>query len=224
MGLNSMLKIIVNHLKKYYIVFTAIWFTLGVLLFIPIFGDSDSLIALVLLTFLITSVIFILFIGITMFGCYAKTFVFIQNNRKNFILTTLIVETVTAFLLTLLTAFLRLNSIAASFLVPFNLTLGLLLLLFYLCIFNLGGLYGLFINYKPFRKRIFFFILIFVLCFLGLLIIPMIGLLIEKIIVFDPDYNHIYYLIAFGIFNIALTLINSIYYLKLNTIKAYSNE
>lgn len=224
MGLSSMLKVIINHLKKPFIIFSSIWFVIGALLFIPFFGNNDNIISIILLTYLITSVLFILFTGVAIYGSYGNAFIFIQNNRKGFVLTALILGLTISLIFTLLAAFLRLNSLAASFLNPFSFSLGIMIFLFYLLVYYIGSLYGLFIKYKPFAKRLFFFIFSIALTIFGFFTIPLGIAFIASVVRYTEFDNNSLVLILLLLFNLISIVSCSIYYLKLNIIKAYSNE
>ncbi len=220
MTLSNILKTIIKHFKKIYCIFIGIWFTIGLLLFLPFERENDY-IALLYLIYLFSSFIFTLYIGITISGSYGKSFILIQNNRSNLVISSLIINIATAFIFTLITCFLRLNSNNYHF-NPASFKLLFLSLSIYFLIYNIGTFYGIFFKNKPKAKKVFNIIVISSLCILGIIFIPL-GIELVIFIVELDKYTKIgSILIYLNILSILLFVISTVYYLKLNIIKAYS--
>ncbi len=222
MELISVLKIIFNHFKKSYFIFTGIWFTIGLLLFIP-WSQDDEVFAIVLLTYMISSIIFTIVIGSILYGSYGKTLACLQNNRKNYILGVIIVGIANSLLFTLVTAFIRLNSKAYYF-NPLTFEIAITVFSFYISVFYLSGLYGLFISHKKKFRKIFYIVFTVIILGLGLFFIPMSLELILSLIDFNRNYNYLTLILSLNIFNIITIVLTSLYYLNLNIVKAYSNN
>lgn len=222
MELISVLKIIFNHFKKSYFIFTGIWFTIGLLLFIPM-NQDDEFFAIILLIYMISSIIFTIVLGSILYGSYGKTLACLQNNRKNYVLGVIIVGIANSLLFTLVTAFIRLNSKAFYF-NPFTFEIGITMFSFYISVFYLSGLYGLFISQKKKFRKIFYIIFTFIILTLGLFFIPISLELIVNLIEFNRNYDYVTINLSFNIFNIIAIALTSVYYLNLNIVKAYSNN
>lgn len=222
MELTSILKIILNHFKKPYIIFTSIWFTIGLLLFIP-WSQDNEVFAIILLMYMVSSVIFTIVMGSILYGSYGKTLAYLQNNRKSYILGIIIVGIANSLLFTLVTAFIRLNSEAYYF-NPFSFQIGITVFSFYISVFYLSGLYGLFISHKKKFRKIFYIVFTVITLALGLFVIPLSLELIVSLIEFNRNFNYVSSVLNFNIFNVIAIVLTTFYYLNLNIVKAYSNN
>lgn len=222
MELISMLKIMVKHLKKYYIIYFSFWIVISCLLLIP-FKNLNKINEIVLYVFMISNIIFNIYIGITLYSEYGKTFALIQNNRRYFIINALIIAFVDTLLLTLLSALLRLNYIKSG-LTAFNLQMGITLFSFYLFVFYCGALYGLFINQKKKVRKIFLTSFAILIIAFGYYLLPVFYNFLNSLITFNNFTSFNIYLWIFIIFDIITILAISLYYLYLNISKTFVNQ
>lgn len=221
MELNNILKSIVKNLKMYYIVFISLWIICGGILLFTSFNES-KVYEIIYLVYLISSIFFVIVLGSLIFGSFGKTFMLIQNNRKNYIISSLIFATTNALIFALLFLFLKIKT-HPDFI---SLNIGLLVILFltYILSFYIGSLYGLFIKYNKIVKRLIYGVLFF-----GFIIfsyfISFESLEISKALIgYDQSIKTIYYVIALGLCDIIFIIICNVYYFKLNILKAYSIE
>lgn len=222
MELISMFKIILKHLKKYYIAYFSFWIVISCLLFIP-FNNLNKINEIVLYIFTISTIIFNIYIGITLYSGYGKTFALIQNNRRHFIINALIIAGANTLLLTLLSALLRLNCNKTG-LVAFNLQMGIILFSFYLFVFYCGALYGLFINQKKKVRKIFLTSCTIIILICGFYLLPLFYNFLKSLTSFVSFDSFNLYLWIFIIFNIIAIITISIYYLYLNISKTFVNQ
>lgn len=222
MGLISMLKIILKQLKKYYIIYFSFWIIVTFLLFIP-FSNSSKTNEIVLYIFNVTTIIFNIYIGFTLYSGYGKAFALIQNNRRFFVINVLIIAFVNALLLTFLSALLRINY-TKSETIFFNFKIGIILYSFYLFIFYCGALYGLFINQKRKIKKIFLICIGIIVLIFGYYLLPLFYSFLKSLISFDNFNSFNLCLWIFIIFNVIAITTTSIYYLYLNISKTFANQ
>ena len=221
MELSNILKTLVNNLKKYYAIFIGIWFVIGLLFFIPS-SRSDDLFALIYLLYVISSLSFCVILGSIAYGSFGKTYMLLQNNRKVYGVCCIIFCLINSFVFSLIAAFLRINSYSFYY-NKMTIELFIILILCFATFFSIGGLYGLFVKHNKKIKRIVLVIFFILLSIFGMFTIS-IGYQIVIILV-ENEYDSGFFIIAsFLLLSYIFTILNTIYYNKLNIIKAYSIE
>jgi len=221
MGLNSILKTILKNLKFCYIFFFSFWVIIGIGLLFPI-SENHVIYEGIYLIFGIFIILFNLIIGSLIYGSYGKTFISIQNNRKNYVLSSLIIWLCSSLLLTLLFMFLRIKA-QPGFNNDFNIELITLILLIYLCCFGFGSLYGLYVKYNKITKRVLY-VTLFTCIIISCYFVSFKSLkLVNVILNYINTESSFTYIIIFGCIDILSLLICSFKYLKLNILKAYSD-
>ena len=221
MELSNILKSIIKNLKIYYIIFISLWIVCGGALLYITFNDT-KLYEIIYLLYLLSSIFFVIVLGSLMFGSFGKTFMLIQNNRKNYMITCLIFSIVNSLIFSLLFLFIRIKTHQ-----DFNsLNIGLLSILFltYILSFYIGSLYGLFVKYNKIIKR-----LTYVVLFFGFIIFSYFNIfeslgIIKALIGYNQSIKIIIYVIPIGLLDIIFITICNVYYSKLNILKAYSIE
>ena len=201
MELSNILKSIIKNLKMYYIIFISLWIACGGILLFTTFSKS-KVYEIIYLVYLISSIFFVIVLGSLMFGSFGKTFMLIQNNRKNYIITSLIFSITNSLIFALLFLFLKIKT-HQDFV---SLNIGLLTILFltYILSFYIGSVYGLFVKYNKIVKR-----LIYIVLFFGFLIfsyfISFESLEISKALIgYDQSIKVINYIITLGLCDIIL--------------------
>lgn len=222
MELTSLLKVLINHFKKPYVIFTAVWVLISLLMFIP-FPFIYELKIVFISLYIICSSVFSLYISYIIYGSYAKTLAQIQNNRKIFILNAFIISLIHSIELTCLFILLRINNNEFIF-NPLSFKSILIIFSSYLLIFYVGGLYGIFVSNNKKVNKYFIILLLLAILIVAIFISPLTIDNIYAIInfTFFNNYNNI---LLFNIcFDIASICLCSGYYLLLNISKTYMNE
>ena len=165
--------------------------------------------------------IFSFLIGYIIYGSYGRSFALIQNNKKNFIMSSFIFIIANSILLTLL--------VFLILLIGFNKTISILSIIIIFLLFigstYLASLYGLLFKNKKIRK-LFFMIIALGLCivFIGFLDTQINGFLDYLLTNSNNTKDFVKYLLLLGIPSITLCVICNFLYSYLNIAKVYSHE
>lgn len=222
MGLSNILKIQFKHFIKPILVFNLFWILIFFGLFIPTKLSTDIMFSILFIA-IISNIVFNIVFGNLLFGSYAKTLIQIQNNRFNYILSSLIWVIASTLLSTITISCLRLNAFNFGF-NKLSFEFILIILFIYLSSLSIGSLYGLYLKYHNNLRKIVLSILALTLIIVGYYNLNEFKSGIETIVNFSKvDYDSNIILCLLG-FNFIVLTINSIYYCKLNILKAYSIE
>ena len=114
MGLSNILRIQFKHFIKPILVFNLFWILIFFGLFIPTKLSTDIMFSILFIA-IISNIVFNIVFGNLLFGSYAKTLIQIQNNRFNYILSSLIWVVASTLLSTITISCLRLNAFNFGF-------------------------------------------------------------------------------------------------------------
>lgn len=221
MDLSNILKIHFKNYRSSYFYFT-IFSVLIMITSIVFKNTSDNLRCLFVLVYILASLIFTFIIGNLIFGSFGKTYLLIQNNRKNYFISSIFIDIINAIILSVFFIIIRLFNINEGNLL-FDFRLLIVVLLSYLLIFSIGMLYGLFVkNAKKFKR--YFIIFVFALfSVLGYFIYTLLNSFVTYFLNDLVKLNHLSIIIIMCsiMINIIINTICFIYYLKMNTIKVY---
>jgi len=223
MVVSSLLKMLFNHFKKFYLIFCFTCIILGILLLIPgirdISVDQISLNSIIQNSFLVCSFIVSGTIGSIIYYEYGKAFALIQNNKKPLIISGLIVSLINAFIMTIL---LSVILICSGSLITNTISIYVIVnsLFTYVTTYYIGALFRVFIkDRKIIVLSISAVVMSFVLSFLGKMF-EWINL--YKIIVFsNTEHNNIGTLITIVLVGLILSLTMTFTYYKFDAKKIY---
>lgn len=222
MELSNILKVQFKHLRNPLLLFNGFWALISIILFIPTKLPYDVIFAITLLLIL-SNIVFNIFFGNLIFGSYAKTLIQIQNNRFKYVISGLLWASISTLLLVFTTLLMKLNTYTFGF-NKLNIEFVIMITLIYLTSFSLGSLYGLYLKYRKNLRKIVLFVFSFILIILGYYNLSELNNVINIIVNFNKSNFNSSIVIYLLLFNILVLLLNSIYYCKLNILKAYSPE
>ena len=213
METSKMLKTFIKHLLIPY----AIILGINIILFIYnlLFNDKNIYILL------IANSVFSFLLGYILYGSYGRSFALIQNNKKSFVISSIIFICLNSVLLTSVFCLIAFISLKAT------ISLFVILVLFSLFIGSsyFGCLYGLLIKNKK-VVRLFFMISVIGICliFMNSLLAEIMNLLDFILNTSVQSSNFIKYLMLIVLPSFIFGTTCNILYLKLNIAKVYSHE
>lgn len=154
MAVTSVLKNILSHLKKTYLIFLGALIVLGVLLFIPGIKNNTTLPSIIHSIFLVGSCVFSFILGSVMIGQYGKTYAIIQNNKLPLMIVSLLFAIGNAVIFSLVLILYRSSLI-------FSFAFILFAFIIFFTLFYLGALYSMFVKEKNYIIAIIVAILLF---------------------------------------------------------------
>ena len=220
MELINILKTQFKQLKYFIIIFVSLWFIISMFMFIN-FKNKEAVTNVFMTLYLLSSIIFSLFFGSILYGSYAKSFIYIQNNRLNYSLCMLIWNICTTLVLTILFSLVKINTV---YLAQTKFNIIMLMFVLYFSCFNIGSIYGLFVKYNNFIRKLSLLIFILIFIVLGYYTIPFIFNTVLKTVACCKTMSMSGWIISLLFINIGLSGLCLLYYNKLDIIKAYSNE
>ena len=165
MALSNMLKMMYNHFKKTYLIYSVAFLIIGGLLYIPginnIKFDIVNLSSICGNAFLFSSLFLSAILGSIIFGEYGKTFSLILNNKTPLLLSGIICGIANSLLLTLVFLVFRLNNQSNNGFVFISL---ITIFFTFLCSFFFGSIYSLILKGKT-KINLAIIIVLLTLCF-----------------------------------------------------------